>query len=205
MDRAIVVGAWHGNADALWRLLASLHGTQWPVMIVVSGSDSSPKEFVSRLLSECSGRPRWEIYSNAEDRYELGAFSVILAQTEVDEFLFLQDTFEWKQIGLIDAIMAHDGPVALGPAMFHYAGKWRREILDKMIIPTVTNKKDSVHYEHAFSHEYLRHETKPLWVVDQHFHDGEHKGFVQAYGRKNMVLENDWYRKLKADWGQRPL
>ena len=204
MERAIVIGAWHGNAEALWKLLHSLKGTTWPVKVVVSGSDSSPWSFVERLLQTCADS-RWEIYANAEDRYELGAFNVILSQTEVDEFLFLQDTFEWKKLDMIDAIMAYDGPVALGPAMFHYAGKWRREILDKMVIPTVDSKKVSVHYEHIFSSEYLRLETKPLWVVDQHFHDGEHKGFVEAYGRKNMILENDWYRKLKADWGQRPL
>lgn len=205
MNRAVVVGAYHGNAEALELLLQSLTGCRWPVVIVVSGGAMAPPEWLAHLETLVEVHVDWHLFVNAEDTYELGAFARVLLDTRLDEFLFLQDTFEVLDQSFIDRVMAHDGPVALGPAMFHYAAKWRREILEKMVLPVVRNKRQSVHWEHAFSSEYLRLETKPLWVVDPHFHDGEHKGFVKMFGRTNMLLENDWYRKRKADWGQRPL
>lgn len=205
MKQAIVIGAYHGNAEALDKLMMSLTGCGWPVVVVVSGGADAPPEWIQYLETQTYVRTGWSLLVNAEDAFELGAFARVMLDTDLDEWLFLQDTFEVIDQSIIDRIMAYDGPVALGPAMFHYAGKWRREIVEKMIIPTVRSKRESVHWEHAFSRQYLRLERKRLWVVDPHFHDGEHKGFVEAYGRKNMLLENDYYRKLKGDWGQRPL
>ena len=203
--KGIVVGTYFGGParyQPLDRLLSSLDGCKWPVLIVAShsGDDSIRHRYLDLLE-----RNPWSTAVQGGDGYELGAIQTALRESDFDEFLFLQDSFEIIRQGFLDEVMAYDGPVALGPAAFHYAVKWRREILKQMAFPVIRTKAQSVHYEHRFVNDYLRRDPKPLWVYDPHFHDGEHKGFVQAFGRTNMLLENKHYRKLKGDWGQRPL
>lgn len=199
MNRAVVVISWYGGREAFENLAKSLAGCRYPVHVVISGSDRCDPDWITSLKRRYKKR----LHLMPEDRYELGAFQVILDRTRIDEFLFLQDTFEVKDISFIDDIFREKGSVALGPAFFHYAGKWKRSVLEEMDIPIVRTKAESVHWEHTFSRLYWQREK--VVVYDEHFHDGEHHGFVEAYGRLNMVLENQWYRKLKGDWGQRPL
>lgn len=138
-------------------------------------------------------------------RYELGAIKAVVERTDFDEFVLLQDTFEVKDQSFLDDCFQRPESVALGPTFFHYAGKWRRSVLEKLTIPDVFTKKGSVHYEHTFSREYWLAEPDGVYVLDPHFHDGEHQGFVEMFGRQNMLLENQWYIKRKGNWGQIPL
>jgi hypothetical protein len=208
MKQGVVIGAYHGNSEALNRLLLSLEASKYPVWIVVSGAGQAPLEFMSNLYYIATEFD-WHVLFNTEDRFELGAFRKVLDETDLEEFLFLQDTFEIKDIRVLDLIFKSKSSVALGPGLFHYAGKWKRSVLEKLEpLPVVHTKKESVHWEHTLGRRYwiaAEQTDEGIFCLDPNFHDGNHKGFVEAYGRKNMLLENDWYRKLKADWGQRPL
>lgn len=197
MKQAIVIGTWPGAAEQLSVLLRSLDGCGYPIWIVVNSAAGAPIPWLAQLAV------RYNVIVNAERGFELEAFRAILEQTDIDEFLFLQDSFEVIDQSFIDDVFARPESVALGPTFFHYAGKWKRSVLETMEIPRVTSKYQSVHYEHSFSREYWEREA--VWVFDPHFHDGEHQGFVERYGRVNMLLQNAHYRKLKGDWGQRPI
>jgi len=205
VKRGIVVGAYWRNWPFLIQLLNSLAGTGWPVMVVVSGSRMSPVEYLEEVQRICHTMG-WKYAVNLEDRYELGAFVAALEQTDWDEFLFLQDTFEVLDKSFIGVVMNEPRSVALGPTFFHYAGKWKRSVLETMDIPVVTSKKESAHWEHTFSRLYWELVGPDgVAVIDMGFHDGNPARFEDRFGRHNMVLENQWYRKYKADWGQRPL
>ncbi len=208
MKQGVVIGAYHGNAEALERLILSLETSKYPVWIVVSGAQNAPLEFIQKLWYVTS-EFGWHLLMNMDDLYELGAFRKILDETELDEFLFLQDTFEIKDIRVLDLIFKSKQSIALGPGLFHYAGKWKRSVLKELEpLPVVRSKKESVHWEHTIGRRYwaaAEQTDEGIYCMDPNFHDGNHKGFVEAYNRTNMVLENDWYRKLKGDWGQRPL
>jgi hypothetical protein len=171
-------------------LLTSLEGSKWPLYIVVNGYEEDDAYWVSTLPGV--------VMVNPESGYELGAFRAVLERTDLDEFLFLQDTFEVKDLAFLDICFARPESVALGPTFFHYAGKWKRSVLAEMDIPIVTSKAESIHQEHTFSRLYW--EREPVWVFDTHFHDGEHQGFVEAFGRTNMLLENDYFIKRKGTW-----
>lgn len=197
MKRGVVIGTWFGSAEPLGLLLKSLTGCKYPVYVVVNNARLADNLWLEHLALH------WNVITRDEIGYELGAFRAILDDTDLDEFLFLQDTFEVMDQSFIDVIFDRPESVALGPTFFHYAGKWKRNVLEQMDIPVVTSKADSVHWEHTFSRMYW--EREPVWVFDPHFHDGEHAGFVEAFGRQNMLLENGFYRKRKGDWGQRAL
>lgn len=188
-----MIGTWPGNAEPLDILLASLEGCDYPIYIVVNSARVAEPDWLEML-------GRWgTVLANDELGFELEAFRTILERTDVDEFLFLQDTFEVLDQGFLADVFGCPDSVALGPTFFHYAGKWKRSVLETMEIPRVDTKIGSIHWEHTFSRLYW--EREPVWVFDPHFHDGENKGFVNAYGRLNMLLENDHYRKLKGTWG----
>jgi hypothetical protein len=197
VKQAVVIGTWPGAAEQLETLLRSLNGCRWPIYVVVNSARKADPIWLAELAEH------YYVFVNQDQGYELEAFRTILERTDIDEFLFLQDSFEVLDQSFIDDVFARPESVALGPTFFHYAGKWKRSVLEKMVIPPSRSKIDSVRQEHQFSRRYW--EREQVWVFDPHFHDGENAGFVEAYGRVNMLLANRWYRKLKGDWGQREI
>jgi hypothetical protein len=198
MNQALVIVTHPANERALDVLLASIPWTcRYPVCIVINEAVKAKPTWILRLAQYGT------LLYNYDNRYELGAIERVLEDTDIDEFVLLQDTFEIKDIRFLDTCFARRESVALGPAFFHYAGKWKRSVLNGMAIPKVTSKYESVRQEGVFTRQYI--EREDVWVLDEHFHDGEHKGFVEMFGRTNMLLENDFYIKRKGDWGQRPL
>lgn len=195
MKQAVVIGTWYGNREPLGVLLESLRGCGYPVWIVVGNAKHAPPdpEWLESIASH------WNLIVRDEAGFELGAFRAILDETDIDEFLFLQDTFEVLDQAFIDDVFDRDDSVALGPTFFHYAGTWKRAVLEQMEIPVVRTKQESIHWEHTFSRLYWQ--RTPVHVYDPHFHDGENQGFVDRYGRLNMLLQNDKYRKYKGTWG----
>lgn len=191
MKQAVVISTWPGGMEPLTRLLDSLKGCKWPIYVVFNNVD--------RPIIVPVGTEVEQVFVNEAPGFELGTIKTIMDSTDLDEFLLLQDTFEVKDVSFIDVVFERMESVALGPTFFHYAGKWKRSVLDQLEIPTVSTKQESIHWEHTFSRMYW--EIEAVWVFDPHFHDGEHKGFVEEFGRSNMLLENDYYLKRKGTWG----
>jgi hypothetical protein len=195
--QAVVVVTWFGGREPAEALLHSLRGARYPVYVVVNGAKQADPVWLEDLAN------RYNLLTNEEDHYELGAIRKVMDETDLDEWLLLQDTFEVKDQRFLADVFDCPTSVALGPTFFHYAGKWRRAVLNRMEIPVVTTKRESVHYEHTFSRSYWAIED--VWVFDPDFDDGQPSGFVERFGRLNMLLENDYYRKFKGNWGQLPL
>ncbi len=191
LKQGVVIGTNPYGHEPLMVLLKSLRGLRWPLYIVVNNASDANPAWVDALPGTK--------FVNDEPGYELGAIKTILERTDLDEFVFLQDTFEIKDLRVFDIVFKEPRSVAFGPTFFHYAGKWRREALAKMAtIPTVRNKQESIHWEHTFSRMYWNRED--VWVLDPDFDDSTSR-FEEAFGRTNMVLENQWMIKRKGTWG----
>lgn len=204
MKQGIVIGSHPGGFPALGVLLRSLDECIWPIHLVindVNGSEASDAAY--KWLAHLGLRLDLRVHTSPDVGYELGAFRIVLDRSDLDEFLFFQDTFEVKDQGFINDVFADPRSVALGPTFFHYAGKWKRSVLEKMEIPVVRSKRESIHYEHTFSRQYW--EIEDVWVFDPEFHDGVVSRYEERFGRQNMVLENQWYIKRKGNWGQIPV
>ena len=79
-----------------------------------------------------------------------------------------------------------------------YLIKYRREILDKIEIPKMESKADSIHYERIFNHEYWDLEDPEKRVVLFDDFPCATEVFEDKHGRNNMKIENKYLIKWKG-------
>ena len=134
--------------------------------------------------------------------WEAGAIQLMNEQAppEITEFVFLQDTWEFKP-GKFQEFWAHQTN-ALGHTIWFtqnkqmYAGKFRREVLNAM--PPwdwPTCKQKAVAMERDWQASYSQHDnTVPiLWGQ---IPDGKEE--FEKFGRMNVRCENEWLIKWKG-------
>lgn len=128
------------------------------------------------------------------DGYELGKIRWIYDHTDIDQFLFLQDSVVVKDMLWIDDIFSHDESVSLSHKhFFMYMGKYTRKDLAKVDFPEVRTKSKAVRYEDEWTSKYAP-DCPSLWPL----YDTD--VFEQRNGRLNMVLENEHIVKYKGTW-----
>lgn len=171
INKAIVIGTYHGREDWLADCLQSLAGYEtYPVISVAIP-------------------------------WELNVIKWCYQWTNLDEFLFLQDTVVLKDLRWLDYVMGDSsGDVSLCHKLyFMYLGKYRRQTINAMyapVWPVVNNKRDAVTYEGEWTNRYVEagEVVTSLWDLD----DTEH--YVERHGRLNKVIENDHIIKYKGTW-----
>jgi hypothetical protein len=192
IKRGIVICTYSGGAEQLDALLTTLVGCKYPIYIVVNDSTHADVRWICRLQ-------RWgaTIIMNPEDSYECGAIQEVLKQTDLDEFIFLQDTFEILDQSIFDMAFEHPTSVSFNPYFECFAGKWRRKALENVEIPKTLTKVDAVITgESKFTALYRMIEK--THVLFPTFVDCDR--FEERFGRKNMVIENAYLRKWKGTW-----
>ncbi len=136
--------------------------------------------------------------------FELGAIAHAVYNTDLDEFLFLHDTCEIKNNSLFELVFeTHKGKsVALAdhPCIFGmYLGKYKREVLNKILLPKAHTKLEAVEYEIEFNNLYCKTDGD-VQIISNPLHNNDI--FCEMFGRKNMKLENDYLIKYKATWSR---
>lgn len=134
--------------------------------------------------------------------YELGKIQWVYENTNIDRFIFLQDSLVIRDNSLFEKIFNEEGSSCLmcDPShMGSYLGLYERETLYKTGIPIAHNKKDSIRFEIDWTKEYISNCEKLNHPIDL-----DHKIMytVMKNGRENMVYVNSLYEKWKGDWGQ---
>jgi hypothetical protein len=134
--------------------------------------------------------------------YELGKIKYIYDHTDIDEFVFLHDTCVIKDLSLFDLCFETYQGISVAfsmcPVKFGmYLGKYRRDTLKRVEIPTPYSKIDSVKYEVSFNNAYCQAEPETVLLFND-FHDVPR--FEEKNGRNNMVLENQYLKKYKGTW-----
>lgn len=144
-------------------------------------------------LGEYNGAP---ILVLNQYEYELGKIRWVYEHTDIDQFLFLQDSVIVKDYGWIDELFSHSDSVSLShQPFFMYLGKYTREGLSKLGIPTIHTKLEAVWHEDAWTSRYASlNDVRTLWAL----HDTD--VFEERHGRRNMVLENPHIVKYKGTW-----
>ena len=178
--------------DSLWAQEVEL-----PQVYLVAG-DYQDYTGQQKLLLEGWG----SIISCEHVTWEAGAIQLMneKAPDSITEFVFLQDTWEFKP-GLFQDFWAQQTN-AFGHTIWFtqnkqmYAGKFRREVLN--IMPPwdwPLTKGKAVQMERAWQESYSKHDnTVPiLWG---HIPDG--KDEIEMFGRMNVRCENRWLIKWKG-------
>lgn len=203
MNQGIVIVTWSGGQSSLDLLLYSLgRYRKYPFYIVYNDVSNAPVNQILEL------QKNYHVLATREDSYECGALRGILENTNLDEFIFLQDTIEIISPKIFDK-MFEDYPeqsVSLGPIFQFFLGKFRREALLKLEIPVTNNKHESILAESRFTQEYRNIENTA--VLDPNF-GGAYinpltgkpiQEFEMRWGRTNLVLRNKYLIKRQGTW-----
>lgn len=196
--QAIVVCSWPGGKESLQVLLDSMHDIPYPIYLAFNDGPAVDSIWLIRL--EQAG---YNILLQEHDGFELGTISLILAQTDLDEFILLQDTIEIKNSDIFRILFDNypNQSVSYNPHFQMYLGKYRREILSQMNIPHVTNKVGAVQQEEVFHKEYRQREpTTAIFnhnFVDEQYHNNPKE---ERFGRLNLVLHDEYIIKRKGTW-----
>ena len=167
---------------------------------IVIGSTTQTKDWLQNCLNSFGCYDKYPIIVVVNNDFELGKLKWVYDNTDIDEFFLLHDTVEIKDTGLFDLAFNYDGSFALSSQpvqMGMFLGKYRREILDKMSIPLTKTKMEAVLQECAFNEQYSKLESKMATIFNPLLNSDK---FEEKFGRKNMILENDYIRKYKGTW-----
>lgn len=134
--------------------------------------------------------------------YELGKIKWVYENTDLDRFIFLQDSLVIRNNDLLQSVFDAPGSACLMCDPDHlgsYLGMYERSVLQRVGIPDALNKSDSIRFEWEWTKTYYNaceNFSHPIELNQQTVHT------VMKHGRENMLYVNDLYEKWKGDWGQ---
>lgn len=126
--------------------------------------------------------------------------------TQYDEVIFLHDTMELLDPGLVDYCFVEHAGVSIGFMggidFGMNSGKFRPAVLRQMretVLRVPQDKREATDMELGFGAEYLRYEPGAFVMPDPLI---DRPVFRRRFGRVNMVLENRYLRKWKGCWNR---
>jgi len=198
--KIVVIHTLAGREAWLRNSLERLKGYDNRYPLVIYFSDPNPPDisFQSYL-----GTLPYPVYYFPE-RYETGCISYVNRIIQPDEFIYLHDSIEIKDTSIFDMSFNLKWSVHYFERFMCYAGKFRREALDKIVIPVSMTKTDACINEdkgakpecNSFMWKYFKIEDC-IWLFPG-FKDG--KTFQDKFGRRNLVVENRFIKKYKGTW-----
>lgn len=136
--------------------------------------------------------------------FELGKINWIYNNTNIERFMFLQDSVIIKKQSIFELLYQDKGSIALtnDPGMYGmYMGVYEREVLSKIDIPIPQSKAEAINYELTWTEAYCK-AARNVRVAFNDLTDSKAKRKEVVFGRENLVLENDFLIKYKGNWGQ---
>lgn len=182
--------------------MKSLWNVQYPVLIVINDSKNMPQDWWYRLYA-ISGEQCWHIWQNPNDAFEIGAIEVALSLTKWEEFILLQDTIEIKDQKIFEMLFENyqGKSVSYNPHFQMYLGKYRREILEKMLpLPQIRTKIEAVRAEWDFTKHYRTIDGDTQIFNPQFIDENFYENWEEIFGRRNLKLEDDYIIKRKGTW-----
>lgn len=165
---------------------------------VFVGTAKGREDWLAQCLVSMGSREVRVISSGA---YELGKLSTIYWHHGGDRFLFLQDSVEVLSDEFWERLEEFDGSVGLlpEPAPFGcYMGVYERKHLKDFVWPVMRSKEDSIEWETRWVRDYVDR-VGGVPVMFPELTDAT--GRVESrFGRENLVLENEMFRKWKGTW-----
>ena len=169
-------------------------------LVTVVATTPGRERWLAQCVASLGGREVLAV--SLEHGYELGKIEWVHRNTTLDRFLFLQDSAEVLSHGFWGRLEEFPGSVALlgDPSVYgSYMGVYERKVLNKMPgWPLVDSKMGSIANEIIWTRDYadMAGGVPVLFpeLTDANGHVVEH------FGRDNLVLENQFFRKWKGTW-----
>lgn len=169
---------------------------------------------LTTVVATTPGRERWlaqclaslfgrdVLVVSLEHGFELGKIEWVYRNTNLERFLFLQDSVEVLSKGFWGRLEEFPSSVALlsDPGVYgSYMGVYERKVLDRFAgWPTVNTKAEAIIHEVSWTRDYADY-AGGVPVLFPELTDAN--GHVtEWFGRDNLVLENEYFRKWKGTW-----
>lgn len=165
--------------------------TEIPIIIVVNGGGSDVWGYKTLF--------------NKDNSQTIGALHRAYLETNCDEYFLMHDTCQIKDNSLWDIVFnQYKGKsISISPGFKTLIGKYRREILDKIVFPKVKTKREGhLLGEVGFTHRYLL--LDPPITLCPEFKDDKNKTEFK-WGRLNLKLDCKYMTKWKGNWTQEML
>jgi hypothetical protein len=154
-------------------------------------------------LAQCLASITQPVLVLSDFTFELGKINWIFNKTNVERFLFLQDSVVIKNEKLFE-LLYERASIALtnDPSVYGmYMGVYEREHLAKIDIPVPQSKREAIEFEMSWTAKYCQ-AAKNVRVAFPDLNDRNATKKEIVFGRENLVLENDFLIKYKGNWGQ---
>ena len=155
-------------------------------------------------LKQCLNSISKPVLVLSDFTFELGKINWIFNNTQIDRFMFLQDSIIIKDEKIFELLYEDKGSIALtnDPCMYGmYMGVYERHVLEKIDIPIPKSKAESIQYELTWTDAYCK-AARNVRLAFTDLTDSRAKRKEVIFGRENLVLENDFLIKYKGNWGQ---
>lgn len=166
---------------------------------IIIPSHKKFRQWLNNLLPTLNTEYTVVIHTNTDgnNEFEMGAVNKGL-ELGFDEFFVLHDTTEIKDNSLFDKLFVElkGKSVFMNDRGQMFLNKYRREVLLKVKLPSVHDKRTAVNSEQTLHEDYKRVE-QPV-ILDTNFVDNDKR--EEKFGRVNMVLENKYLKKYKGTW-----
>jgi hypothetical protein len=132
--------------------------------------------------------------------YELGKLKWVYDNTDIDKFVFLQDSVIIRDNELLLSLFDIEGSSCLFEdynCLNGYLGVYERSTLNTLEIPEVRNKREAVHYEHHWTWEYIQHCEVFSHPISKNVTQIE---TLFKHGRANQVTVTPLLEKWKGTW-----
>lgn len=169
---------------------------------VVIGTNEGREHWVNDLVESLDESVPYIIVK--ERGYEVGHIRWVYQNTDIDRFIYFQDSFVIKDNKLLLSLLVDKtGFICLmcGGAHPHsYVATYDREILSRIKeIPFAIDKAEAMYYENRFIEMYREVcDESSCYPLNQEITMG-----VERHGRENMLYSNELYYKYKGNWGQK--
>lgn len=155
-------------------------------------------------LQQCMKSIQRPVLVLSDFSFELGKIKWIFEQTNIERFMFLQDSVVIKNQQIFELLDRDKGSIAFSndPGMFGmYLGIYERKTLEMIDIPQPKSKAESIAYELSWTESYCK-AARNVRLAFSDLGDTKSKRKEHLFGRENLVLENDFLIKYKGNWGQ---
>jgi len=204
MKRAILIVTWSGTTHYCLNLLRTLEDyKEYPLIVAINDVENCKDEkFLAYLNTHDI-----EVLPIEGNRWEMGALTAITALTSYDEFILIQDTLEVRNPSIFKTMFDfEDRSVSFGPGWLCYLGKYRRQVLNQVMIPICLTKVDAFYQEVRFGALYdivanVVEGQSPVILFPEWGNDNPLNWTDDMFGRRNLVLDNPYLIKRKGiEW-----
>lgn len=164
--------------------------------IVITTHEKTKPFFLDLMNSLTNCKYPIVVITNTDENNEFELAGLKAGMQLFDEFIYLHDTVQIKDMQLFDILFSYQSMVSISPNFLMFLGKYNSEQLKTEQMPIVTNKHQAVDLE-----TWLRFHLVPKYGIphlDRNFVDNNN--FEFKHNRNNMILENQYLKKYKGTW-----